>query len=388
MSSQKLITLYKAKIEGGVFKPDPAQEAAVQSLQRLFDQISPSPPAKREGGEGAKDFARRLLSPLTLSLSPLKKHGGEGMKIKGLYLHGGVGRGKSMLMDLFYESLPPEIPAQRVHFHEFMIGVHDYLHARRESDGIREGVDATLPLFAARIAEKTRVLCFDEFHVTDVADAMILGRLFRCLFEHGVVVVATSNWPLARLYEGGLQRDRFLPFIALMQERLESIDLGHGTDYRRQFIMQAGTYFAPLGRESAAQANSVFDVFTGKAPLSEEHFSVKGREIIARAAKGAAKFSFSQLCEQPMGAEDYLKIAQSYHTVFLENVPTLGYDRRNEAKRLMILIDALYEAKTRLIMTADAHPEKLYRGHDHAFEFERTISRLKEMQSAEYGCKA
>lgn len=388
MSSLKPIDLYKEKISAGVLKPDLAQETTLQALQRLFDQLISSPPAQRkwgEGkGEGGKEFAARLLSPLTITLSPLKKHAGEGMKIKGLYLHGGVGRGKSMLMDLFYQSLPPEIPAQRVHFHEFMIGVHDYIHTRRESDGIREGVDATLPLFAARLAEKTRVLCFDEFHVTDVADAMILGRLFRCLFENDVVIVATSNWPLERLYEGGLQRDRFLPFITLMQERMESIDLGHGADYRSEYIAQAGSYFTPLDPEANHQADHLFQKMTDHSPISEERLNVKGREITVRTAKGVARFSFSQLCEQPMGAEDYLKIAQSYRTVFLENVPTLGYDRRNEAKRLMILIDALYEAKTRLIVTAEALPEKLYRGHDHAFEFDRTISRLREMQSAEY----
>jgi cell division protein ZapE len=361
MSSAAPIKIYKTQIKDGSLKPDPAQEHAVQSLQRLFEDLQNIEPKKRK-----KLFSKAIDAP------------------KGVYLYGGVGRGKSMLMDMFFEALPQTLPASRVHFHEFMIGVHDYIHSRREADGIREGVDATLPLLAARISEKSRVLCFDEFHVTDVADAMILGRLFRCLFELGVVVVATSNWPPDRLYEGGLQRDRFLPFIALIKEKLEIVYLDSPTDYRTEFIAQEGSYFSPLGKESAMHADRLFEKLTGQPVAGEEHITVKGREILVHASRGVARFTFAQLCEQPHGAEDYLKIAQTYHTVFLENVPKLGYDRRNEAKRLMILIDALYEAKTRLIITAETTPDKLYRGHDHAFEFDRTISRLNEMQSADY----
>jgi cell division protein ZapE len=360
MSKNNPINQYKALVKSGDLKADAAQERAAQVLQRLFEDLQSAMPKK------LRLFAKPTEAP------------------KGVYLYGGVGRGKSMLMDMFYECLPEHISAQRVHFHEFMIGVHDYIHSRRESDGIREGIDATLPLLAARISEKSRVLCFDEFHVTDVADAMILGRLFRCLFEQGVIVVATSNWPPERLYEGGLQRDRFLPFIALMKEKLEIVHLDSPTDYRTEFIAQEGSYFSPIGAESTAHADLLFLKLTGQPTAPVEALTVKGREIRTHAAKGVARFTFAQLCEQPMGAEDYLKIAQTYHTIFLENVPKLGYDRRNEAKRLMTLIDALYEAETRVIITADATPDKLYRGTDHAFEFERTISRLNEMQSAEY----
>jgi len=351
------IEAYSTRLSEGALKGDPAQEGAIHALERLYQDLAKEPPRK-------KTFFFKQMPSV----------------IQGVYLHGGVGRGKSMLMDLFYNALPEHISKRRVHFHEFMIGVHDYIHSRRESDGIREGVDATLPLLALRIAERSHVLCFDEFHVTDVADAMILGRLFRCLFEQGVVVVATSNWPLDDLYKGGLQRERFLPFIALLKDKMQVVHLDSPQDYRLVAEKGQGAYFSPLGPETRQKLDEVFVRFTnGETPCAET-LEVKGRGIpVPRAAAGVAWFSFADLCEKPHGAEDYLAIAARYHTVFLENVPTLGYDRRNEAKRLMILIDALYEAKTRLVISAEVPPDKLYRGHDHAFEFDRTISRLHEM---------
>ncbi len=353
-------SLYQKRLHDGALKPDPIQEKAALSLERLYQNVLSGKPKKRWFSKNDKP-------------------------IKGVYFYGGVGRGKSMLMDLFYECLPEEMPKTRVHFHAFMIDVHDYIHTRRENDGIREGVDATLPLLAARIADKSHVLCFDEFHVTDVADAMILGRLFRELFDRGVVVVSTSNWEPDRLYEGGLQRDRFLPFIALLKEHQEVFYLDSPHDYRTQFLTQEGTYFTPLGAETTRHANTVFNALSDNACPQEEELEVKGRTIpVLAAAKGVARFSFAELCERPHGAEDYLEITRNYHTVFLENIPKLGYDRRNEAKRLMTLIDTLYEAHTKLVVTADAPPDQLYRGHDHEFEFERTISRLLEMQSAAY----
>ncbi len=360
-----LIESYQSGLSAGTLRFDPVQERALLSLQRLYDDLRVS--SFWDGGKKRKKI---------LFFNNLKQ------SIRGIYLHGGVGRGKSMLMDLFYAALPETLPKWRVHFHDFMIGVHDYLHTRRESQETGEGVDATLPLFAARIAEKARVLCFDEFHVTDVADAMILGRLFRCLFEQGVVVVATSNWPPDTLYEGGLQRDRFLPFIALLKEKMETVFLDSPTDYRKVAQGRGGVYLSPLCPETDEKLERVFEAFAGhKIQYETDRIEIKGREIqIERAMDGMARFSFAALCEKPHGAEDYGAIAQKYHTIFLENIPRLGYDRRNEAKRLMILIDTLYEHKTRLVISAECPPDKLYRGHDHAFEFDRTISRLCEMQ--------
>lgn len=357
---QNLAKIYQTRLNDGTLKPDPVQEKAVNALVRLYDALGSYAPKKGF-------FSKKSEPP------------------KGVYLYGGVGRGKSMLMDMFFDALPDDVPKRRVHFHEFMIEVHDYIHIRREGDGIREGVDATLPLLSERIAEQSRVLCFDEFHVTDVADAMILGRLFRGLYDRGVVVVSTSNWPPDDLYKGGLQRDRFLPFIALLKERQAVIHLDSPTDYRTQFIVEEGSYFTPLGAASQKHTDTLFSHLTDGMKPEKDRFKVKGRTItVEQTAKGVARFTFAQLCEQPHGAEDYLEITRRYHTVFLEGVPKLTYDRRNEAKRLMNLIDVLYEAQTKLVVTADAMPDELYRGTDHAFEFERTISRLQEMQSLEY----
>lgn len=357
--SQKLLQLYNERIRADKLNADPEQARAVAVLQRLLDELQL--PGR------ARFWPRRKKIP------------------RGVYMYGGTGRGKSMLMDMFFSVLPEKTLKRRVHFHAFMIEVHDYMHARRQDDDFDDDVDGLLPALAARISERTKVLCFDEFHVTDVADAMILGRLFTALFDHGVIVVATSNWPPSELYKGGLQRDRFLPFIDLLKVRMEIVHLDGTVDYRTQFLQSEGTYFWPLGDATSSKANELFKLLTGDTLPEEEELNVKGRIIPVRAAaKGVARFTFAQLCENPHGAEDYIKIAQTYKTVFLENVPKIGYDRRNEAKRLMILIDALYEAKTRLIVTADASADKLYRGHDHEFEFQRTVSRLLEMQSSRY----
>ena len=354
MSQRSPKTLYQQRLNDGLLKADPVQEKAVVSLERLYEEVLSGKPKKRW-------FSKKNKS------------------IKGLYFYGGVGRGKSMLMDLFYECLPEDMLKSRVHFHAFMIDVHDYLHAQKTDR------DQSIIKLTKKIAEASHVLCFDEFHVSDVADAMILARLFHGLFERGVIVVSTSNWEPDKLYEGGLQRDRFVPFIALMKERQEVFHLDSPIDYRTQFLAQEGTYFTPLSRETTRHANTVFNALTDNMPTVEEELEVKGRQIpVPITAKGVARFTFAQLCEQPHGAEDYLEITRNYHTVFLENIPKLGYDRRNEAKRFIILIDTLYEAHTRLVVTADAAPDELYRGTDHGFEFDRTISRLLEMQSTEY----
>ncbi|MCB9990880.1 MAG: cell division protein ZapE [Rhodospirillales bacterium] len=350
---------YRDLLKQGDLRPDPGQQAAMDELQRLYDALLSS---KAQG-----NFLTRLVTKKT--------------PLKGVYLWGGVGRGKSMLMDLFFRCLPDRVPKRRIHFHEFMIETHDFLHkARQDHDS-----EAAILKRADALAAQVRVLCFDEFHVTDIADAMILGRLFTALFKQGVVIVATSNWAPDRLYEGGLQRDLFLPFIALLKDKTTVMELHGPIDYRLQCLSESGVYFSPLGPASKKQADDAFAHLTeGVAPY-DETLTVKGRSLhVETVAKGTARFSFAQLCERPMGAEDYLAIAKNYHTVFLDGVPKLKYDRRNEAKRLMILIDALYDTHTKLVMTADAAPDELYQGHDHAFEFERTVSRLIEMQSADY----
>jgi cell division protein ZapE len=284
-----------------------------------------------------------------------------------------------MLMDMFFASLPAGLPKKRVHFHEFMMEVHEGLHEKRG-----ERADESLPKLAEALARDVRVLCFDEFHVTDVADAMILGRLFTALFARGVVVVATSNGPPDLLYEGGLQRERFVPFITLLKERMRIVHLDSPHDYRTHFLAEEGTYFTPLGAAAQAHMDTLFAHLTEGAAAQNSTLRIKSRKITVRAAGGIARFSFAQLCEQPHGAQDYLAIAKTYHTVFLEGVPQLSAEQRNEAKRLMILVDVLYEAGTKLVISADSPAESLYTGHDHAHEFKRTISRLQEMQSSAY----
>ncbi|HMB78217.1 MAG TPA: cell division protein ZapE, partial [Kiloniellaceae bacterium] len=301
---------------------------------------------------------------------------------QGLYIFGGVGTGKSMLMDIFFESAPVE-KKRRVHFHAFMLEVQERLHAWRQKS--RGEKSDPLPVLAADLAEETWLLCFDEFHVVNIADAMILGRLFEALFACGVVVVATSNWPPERLYEGGLQREHFEPFIALLKERLDVLLLDGGIDYRMDRLKSIAVYHAPLGRAAAKALDRAFEQLTEGAEAAPEKVTYKGREIpVATAARGVARFSFEELCERPLGAGDYLQIADRYHSVILADVPKLNAERRNEARRFMALIDVLYEKQIHLVMSADAPPEGLYPRGDGAFEFERTVSRLQEMRSSEY----
>lgn len=356
------LALYRQRTAALNLHPDAAQDRAMQALQNLYEQ---------EQKNTHTSLLHRFL--------PVKPKKGT----QGVYLHGGVGRGKSMLMDLFCDSLPPERKKRRVHFHAFMMEIHDWMHQRRG-----EKMDNLLPSCAAHVAKQTRILCFDEFHVTDVADAMILARLFTSLFDKGVKIVITSNWPPERLYEGGLQRELFLPFITLLKERMQIIHVNGETDYRTEKTDTLEVYFHPLGQTASQKADDMFAGLTGCAPARPESLQVKGRTIDVPAAScGAARFSFAELCERPHGAEDYLAITEKYETIFIEGVPKMSYDRRNEAKRFMTLIDVLYDANRKIVITADAPPDKLYYGHDHAFEFQRTVSRLQEIQSADYFCR-
>ena len=370
---QSPITQYNRKLKSGALEQDAEQARAAATLQRLYGEIMEERAQPKQNWFQRKTGLGRRSGPAA----------------KGVYIYGGPGRGKSMLMDMFFDCLPADIIKRRVHFHEFMIEVHDYIHSRREVENINEGVDVALPMLAERIAERARVLCFDEFHVTDVADAMILGRLFTALLDHDVIIVATSNWPPDDLYTGGLQRDRFLPFIALLKSRMEVIHLDSPTDYRDQEIDENGTYFWPLDGKTDRRIEALFARLSGNEPVKSEKFTVKGRSIkVPKTANGVARFTFAQLCEKPHGAEDYLAIARRYHTVFLEHIPALKSDKRNEAKRLMTLIDSLYENGTILAVSAEVPPEKIYSGKDHGFEFERTISRLLEMQSPAYSSQS
>lgn len=362
--------IYKNKLTIGQIEADPLQQEAVAAFDRLQYEVIRHHLHDKKGGW----------------LNKMAIFKGDRPAPKGVYIYGPVGRGKSMLMDVLYESIPPGIKKRRVHFHAFMIEVHDYLHSRRYDDaGMKEGKDALLPALASIISNRCKVLCFDEFHVTDIVDAMILGRLFTEIFDHGVSVVATSNWAPDDLYKDGLQRDRFLPFIELVKKRMDIVCLNGEIDYRARKLKEMSVYFEPLGSASTKRADDLFASLTENEETYADLIMVKGRTIeVPVVAKGAARFSFQQLCERPLGAEDYLAIAKRYHTVFLENIPKLGYDRRNEAKRFMTLVDVLYDNHRNLVITADAAPQKLYTGQDHAFEFERTVSRLLEMQTQNY----
>lgn len=349
---------YRTLLENKLLSPDPEQIRVIDALQDLYDELLAQP-------------ARKGLLSRFSKTKP----------IQGLYIYGGVGRGKSMLMDLFYAQLPAHIHKRRVHFHAFMSETHAALHRLRES-----GKDDILPLYAKSVAADIRVMCFDEFHVSDIADAMILGRLFQALFDEGLVIVTTSNRPPDDLYKGGLQRDRFLPFVDLLKRRMRVLHLDSDTDYRMRAEEDdlSRRYVTPLGELSRNWANRVFLKLSNGAPIMPETLNIKGRQItIDASAGGVSRLSFAQLCERPVGTEDYLAIAARFPTIILEGVPKMNYDRRNEAKRFMSLIDILYDKGTDVYITAETAPEHLYVGTDHAFEFERTVSRLNEMSRKE-----
>ncbi|MFC7334227.1 cell division protein ZapE [Rhodocista pekingensis] len=362
------LAAYRARRGTGTLKADPCQELAAEKLQSLWHALRDYRPALGQVGWRARFGLTRRPDPAP----------------QGLYIYGDVGRGKSMLMDLFFETAPVE-PRRRVHFHAFMLEVHSRLHALRSGGGGARHADELLPDLARQIAEEAWLLCFDEFHVTDVADAMILGRLFTALFDLGVVVVATSNWGPDDLYKDGLQRDRFLPFIALLKDRLDVLHLAGRTDYRLSRMLGAKVFHYPPGPAAAAALARAFDDLAEGVTPRACHLLVQGRRVeVPKEANGVAWFHFDALCRQPLGAGDYLAIATHFHTVIVEGIPRLPAEQRNEAKRFMTLVDALYEHKVKLIASSEVAPERIYADGAHAFEFQRTVSRLMEMQSEDY----
>ncbi len=351
-----VLAAYQALIAAGELRPDPEQAAAAERLQALAIELE----NPRKAG-----FFRRRAVPA-----------------RGVYLWGDVGRGKSMLMDLFFEHV--RIPQKRrVHFAEFMIEVHGRIAIER-----RKEAGDPIPPVAAALAEEAPLLAFDEMMVTNSPDAMILSRLFTALIEAGVTIVTTSNRAPGDLYKNGLNREHFLPFIALVQARLDVLALNGPVDYRRDRLGSQQTWLVPNGAAATASLSAAFFRLTDHEvtePIPSEDLSVQGRTLhVPKTLKGVAVFSFRKLCGEARGAADYLAIARRFHTVILVGIPQLGPDNRNEAARFVSLIDALYEHKVKLLAAADAEPAALYPRGDGAFEFQRTVSRLEEMQSDDY----
>jgi cell division protein ZapE len=361
---------YAALVAEGRIEADPAQDAAVRRLAALERRI-----------------AQQRLARKSSSLGWLFGRSGKPDPIKSLYIHGSVGRGKTMLADLFFEA-SPVARKRRAHFHEFMADVHERVHGirTRQKNGDAAGEDAILTA-ASEIAEETWLLCFDEFHVTDIADAMILGRLFTRLFERGVVVVATSNVAPHDLYKDGLNRSLFLPFIAQLEAHMDVIELDARTDFRLEKLVRGKVWHVPAD----AVADAALDAAWSRITLGHEgapmDLTVKGHALhVPRAAHGAARFSFRELCGQPLGAADYLRIAHEFHTLVIDHVPVMDFARRNEAKRFITLIDTLYDNAVKLVASAEAPPHRLYVADEgvERMEFERTASRLIEMGAQSY----
>ncbi len=357
----------------GEIHADPAQERVVQRLQAIYDQLAAqtnrSPP--KPG----------LLARLGLAAAPKPPPGPH-----GLYIWGPVGRGKSMVMDLFFADAPVA-KKRRVHFHEFMLEVQERLHRRREelaAKGAPPEADTIVPI-ARQIAAEARLLCFDEFQVTNIADAMILARLFETLFDEGITVIATSNRMPDDLYRNGLQRERFIPFIELVKQRLEVLELGGDHDYRMDRLRNFDVYLTPLGAWATAKLDEAFRVLSGGSDGAPRILRTQGRDVeIPRAAPGVAMAHFLDWCAKPMGAADFLCIAEHFHTVIMAEIPKMGPDSRDKAVRFITMIDSFYEKKVKFLCSAAAAPTGLYVEGDGAFEFERTVSRLMEMQSPEY----
>ncbi len=357
---------YRQMVRDGALQPDPIQELAAEKLQSLCRALAHYQPAGGiSGWKAVLGLARRREDP------PL-----------GLYLYGPVGRGKSMLMDLFIAAVSLTAK-RRVHFQQFMIEVHEALHRWRQAQKKSGDREDPIELVAEAIADEVWLLCFDELEVRDIADAMILGRLFEALFERGVVVVCTTNVAPDDLYKDGLQRALFLPFIELIKKKLDLLELSAQKDYRQARLEGREVWHTPPGPRAMAALDEIFADLTEGVEAASEELTVKARAVkVPTAARGIARFHFDDLCRTALGSEDYLTIARHYRMVLIDGIPVMDETMRNEARRFITLIDALYENRTRLAATAEAAPEDLVTGKTHAQEYKRTASRLAEMRSA------
>jgi cell division protein ZapE len=367
--SDTFFSHYQELISSGAIEADPAQAEVADALASLEQRLAGYKPHRKHGLLG------RLFAD---------KNGGAP---RGLYVHGEVGRGKTMLMDLFFHASPVE-HKRRAHFHEFMADVHERIYSYRQEMARGELANAdVIALTAQAIFDEAWLLCFDEFHVTDIADAMILGRLFAKLFDLGTVVVATSNVAPEDLYKGGLNRALFLPFIAQISEHMDVMRLDARTDFRLEKLVGVKMWLVPADAAADAALDKAWAKMTGNAKCKSRDIAIKGRILhVPCSSHGVARFSFADLCEQPLAASDYIRLARDYHTILVDHIPVMDYPDRNAAKRFISLIDTLYDNGVKLMASAEADPVSLYLATDgnEANEFKRTSSRLIEMSSDSY----
>jgi len=367
--SDTFLSQYQDLIASGAIEPDPAQGQVADAFANLEQRLAGYKPQRKQGLLG------RLFAD---------KNGGPP---RGLYVHGEVGRGKTMLMDLFFQASLVE-HKRRAHFHEFMADVHERIYAHRQEIARGELANGdVIALTAQAIFDEAWLLCFDEFHVTDIADAMILGRLFAKLFELGTVVVATSNVAPEDLYKGGLNRALFLPFIAEISEHMDVMRLDARTDFRLEKLVGVKIWLVPADAEADAALDKAWAKMTGNAKCKSRNIALKGRVLhVPCSSHGVARFSFADLCEKPLAASDYIRLARDYHTILVDHIPVMDYPDRNAAKRFIALIDTLYDNAVKLMASAAANPISLYLATDgnEANEFKRTSSRLIEMSSDSY----